>query len=437
MSDQPTAASEGSAPAKEAADARVSATPAGFAQHIAGFIRRIDSLAETFPLAVNAIDSAGKASARAGNKFLQDYGSPVEGRNFSLPPERLAAFRRLHERLLKVKIARATVPRTLVVALISEFDVFVGGILRLFYEVQPDALRASERSLTLGNILEFGSIEVAKDYVIEKEIESVLRKSHSDQFDALEKRLSLALRKGLDIWPDFIEVTERRNLFVHTGGIVTRQYMDVCRRAGVELSDDLQGSTLEASHDYFRHAHGVIFELGVKLGHVVWRKVRPSERETADRYLAGSVMYDLIFNERYETAIKLGDFALETYMTFASQYNRLMLVINKAQAHRWSGDDAGAQQILDDEDWSATSSEFQLAVAAIRDDVPGVIALMKRIGATDRPGKVGYREWPLFSSVRSTDEFQDSFEQVFGEPLSVVAVAETSAEERAGAQEMS
>ena len=433
MSDQ-SATSSHSLTAKKAAEIAVSSTPTGFLSHIKGFITRIDSLAETFPFTTIVIDASGQVAADERNNFLRDHGTSVDENSFALPSERLAAYHRLHEKLIKVQIASETVPRTFVVALVSEFDTFVSGLLRLFYEAHPDALRASDRSLTLGEILEFGSIEGAKDYVIEKEIEAVLRKSHSDQFDALEKRLKLQLRRDLDIWNDFIEITERRNLFVPTGGIVTRQYVDVCTRAGDDRSDVPLGSRLEASHDYFLHAHRVIFELGVKLGHVVWRKVLPEEMDSADTHFAGELMYDLVFNKRYAMAIKLGEFAIKTFKRFGSDYNRRMLVVNRSQAHKWDGDAATSERILDDEDWSATSAEFRLAVAALRDDLSSVIPLMEEIGATEQPGKVGYREWPLFASVRNSDEYQEAFQKIFGEPLSVVSVSEDAPEEPSGAE---
>jgi hypothetical protein len=78
------------------------------------------------------------------------------------------------------------------------------------------------------NCLILPSIEEAKLQLVDKEVEVVLRASHTEQFEWFEKNLSVKLRSGLEIWPTFIELTERRNLFAHGDGVVTQQYLSVC-----------------------------------------------------------------------------------------------------------------------------------------------------------------------------------------------------------------
>lgn len=306
------------------------------------------------------------------------------------------------------------------VALISEFDSFVSGLIRLFYETKPDALNASEKTLTLAELSEFGSIDAAREYIIEKEIESVLRKNHSDQFDWLEAKFGLPLRKDLAIWPDFIEITERRNLFVHNDGIVTRHYLLSCQKVGVPLEGIKRGHRLEASLAYFAKAHDVVHELAVKLGHVSWRKIVPTEQEDADGDIGGRILYNLILHGRYELAIRFGEFASEHFKKGRADVNKRMLVINLAQAYKWGGNSQKALDILDKEDWTASNAEFQLAVATLRDNLPLALSLMRQLGAAERPGKSAYKQWPLFQELRKNTEFQKTFEAIFGEPISVV-----------------
>ena len=64
--------------------------------------------------------------------------------------------------------------------------------------------------------------------MLEKEIESLRRKSYIEQFKELETKFSIKLTK-FDRWPYFIESAQRRNLFTHCDGIVSKQYLDVCR----------------------------------------------------------------------------------------------------------------------------------------------------------------------------------------------------------------
>lgn len=43
---------------------------------------------------------------------------------------------------------------------------------------------------------------------------------------------------------------------------------------------------------------------------------------------------------------------------------------------------------------------------------------MRRIGPNATPSKSDYRDWPLFKEYRQSDEFLNTFEEVFGEPFS-------------------
>lgn len=115
--------------------------------------------------------------------------------------------------------------------------------------------------------------------IIEKEVETVLRNSHVEQFDWLESKFGIPLRKGLDSWPTFVETTERRNLLVHTGGIVSSQYIKNCKEHKVAFGNDLKpGSELHVDAEYVAKAYFCIFEIGVKLAHVLWRKLDSNTR---------------------------------------------------------------------------------------------------------------------------------------------------------------
>ncbi|MBI5673871.1 MAG: hypothetical protein HZC50_11670 [Nitrospirae bacterium] len=51
---------------------------------------------------------------------------------------------------------------------------------------------------------------------------------------------------------------------------------------------------------------------------------------------------------------------------------------------------------------------------------------MKALGPWVGPKKEGYRDWPVFTEIRKTVEFQAAFMEIFGEPLTTVTVVSTS-----------
>ena len=83
--------------------------------------------------------------------------------------------------------------------------------------------------------------------------------------------------------------------------------MKVCQANGVDHGDVKRGDHLGVSRSYFTRAYEVTFEVGVKLAHVLWRKVRPGERLEADRNLL-SIGYELLVEEKYDLARAIHDF---------------------------------------------------------------------------------------------------------------------------------
>jgi hypothetical protein len=412
---------------KPAAQQEVPVTPKNIGEEIDLFVNQIDALADTLPLATAAIQGARITSSQQLGKFLKEECTVTAGEgskvSYTFQGNQYLKFQRFQRRVQRAELAQILVPRGLLVALVSQFDAYVGGVVRQLFRAKPEILDSSGKQLTFAQLSEFTSIEEARAYVIEKEIESVLRESHADQFAWLESKFNIPLRKDLPAWPVFIELTERRNLFVHTNGIVSRQYLEVCRKQSCELPADVSvGSSLPLSREYFNGAYECLFEIGFKLGQVLWRKIQPADLTEADRNLT-TVTYNLLTEGRYQLARVLLDFATETLKKHFSEQARLRLVVNRAQVYKWTGDEQKCRAVLDAEDWSATDDTLKLACAVLKDDFKKADRLVVEIGNQDSElDKHAYREWPLFKEYRKSAEFIALFENIFGEPLNKFVV---------------
>jgi hypothetical protein len=414
-----------SAPAEVAAKEKPEHEKANpFESALRRYLTKIDSLASTLPLALSAIQAAQKTSAETLRKFMDENTEKItrDGVEYlTIKSDHWLRFNKLTGRREKFAIASETVPSSFLVSLVSQFDAFVGDLIEVLFEAKPETLNASEKPLTFGELLEFGSIEEARRFIIEKEIESVLRKSHTEQFDWLEKRFGLPLRRGLASWSEFIEITERRNLLVHTDGAISNQYLVVCKTHGVALDPSAKvGHKLRVPHKYFERAYFVMFEIGAKLAHVLWRKLLPEVRVVADSNLS-NVCYELLEDERYDLARELLDFATCVLKEHSSDEVRRRLIVNRAQAYKWLGEQSKAAEIMSAEDWSASSDMFRLAEAVIRDDFVTAARFMERVGTSTE--KAFYRDWPLFKEFRKSEQFAKTYENVWGVPFNVVVDA--------------
>jgi len=392
------------------------------------FLDHVDSLATTLPLTMLVIDAVHKQLQEDFEKFRGDHCTitPAEdgGEDILVHSGQLGRYNKLVRRLDHSALAHITVPRSFVVSLVSQYDAFLGRLLRGCYALKPELLTSSEKPLTFSQLSEFRSLDDAKEYVLEKEVESVLRLSHPEQFDWLESKFKLELRKGLNEWPDFVEITERRNLLVHTDGVVSSQYLSACTRHKVGLAEGLKvGDELNVNRQYFENSYRCMFEIGTKLAHVLWRKLDEGTREAADENL-NRICYTLLSERKFELAKRLLDFATQVVKKYSSEQYRRFFIINRAQAYKWSNDNGRALQILDAEDWSATSDAFRLSEAVLRENYEQALAMMRRIGASGDVDKGHYREWPVFREFRKTDEFAETFKEIFGEPFNKVHTAD-------------
>ena len=326
--------------------------------------------------------------------------------------EHLRLLERARRDLWALRNGRTSLPGMFLMGLVSSYDAFLSNLLHLIFLTKPEMLSSSERNISFKDLVELGSIDAARNQMIEKEIETVLRQSHHAQFDSLEAKLGIPLRKDLAIWPKFVEICERRNLFTHTDGVVSRQYLQVCTDHKVELNRIAVGDQLTISRKYLREALDVISELGWKLIQVVWRKLKPSEIGAA-AWSLNDEAYELLCRRRFQLARTMLEFGL-SFKKQGEEVVRKMMVVNLAIAVKSLGNVEEAYKILDGEDWSAASDKFKICVAAVRNDIDSVVKYIAKI-AESEVSKGDFREWPAFRSIRNDPKFITSFEQRFGE----------------------
>lgn len=394
----------------------------GLASVLSTFVDHIHSLRLTLN-ATMVMVSAGHVSATDEfREFAQEYGEEFEDSEEGISASFPLVHRRRAGRMVR-NIKRAAdgltlVPRSFLVALVSEFDSLLGRLLRTLFLRKPSVLAGSERALTISDLSGFGSIDEARDFLLRKEIEAVIRKSHPDQFSWLEKTFSIRLRKGLPAWQVFVELTERRNLFVHCDGIVSAQYLRVCRENKVNLDPDLQvGDQLSVPTAYFAAAHACLYEIGVKLVHVLWRKLFPDERKAADNDLNENV-YNLLVHGECSMAATILDFACVTLKKHSSELHRRMFIVNRAQAYKWLGDEDTCRSILEGEDWTACDRTFGLCASVLRENFQAACEEMKRLGPHGGITEAQFDDWPVFREFRQTTEFAEAFAEVFGHEFS-------------------
>lgn len=401
-------------------------------RNVDSFLRYIDAIKDILPATILQIQPHTKKAIEDFSSFLKQHKVPdsenEKGVELMLNITEFSLFAKLERNAHISSLASKILSESLFVSLISQYDAFFSKLLKAIFEIKPEILNQSEKSLTLSQLKTIGSIEDAQDYIIEKEVESVLRESHSKQFEYLERKLEIPLREKLSIWPVFVEITERRNLFVHNNGIISNQYIKVCTDAKCENVEKYKaGIPLNCPLEYFTSAYKCLYELAVKLTHTIWRKLLRDDLETADSEL-NNICYNLINVGSYTLADVLLEFACNQKRHY-DQSIKKVLTVNKALSKYLQGDKNKALAILAEDDWTACSYDFQLAHAVLIEDYDKAYSIMSKIGNNGDVNQAGYMEWPLFTKIRKEKKFKDLYKSIFKEEYKVFESPKTPSQE--------
>ncbi len=313
--------------------------------------------------------------------------------------------------------ALSVLARSLFMQMFSEFDVFMGALLKTIYLKNQDLLKGIAGEITLRELFAYSTIDDAKVAMLDKEIETFRRDSYVAQFSSLEKKFQITLKK-FDEYPEFIELSQRRNIFTHNDGVVSKQYLSVCEREGWQFPKKLAvGVTLDVDLKYFGRALQVMSKVGYMLAHTLWLKVFPQEHAELHDSMSNRI-YQCLEQKRWRLAAELGSFALSAPMTKnVTEINLRIRTINVAIGLKFSEQNDEARKILKSLDWTASYRDFKLAIYILEEEYDEAVNLMLAIG---KSGEIldqsSYHRWPLFHKFRKRSEFFSTYEKIYGQP---------------------
>ena len=407
--------------AEEIENSDTTMTISPFEAAIQSFIEYTNSQYQALPIITKTLVANVKMRSKSFESFikknnLQEITDEKTGaKGVSVPKELAPDISKLINAVNKSYLTAKIVKTNSVVAIVSQYDAFLSELIRIYYSITPQAFDDSDKKFSIGQVLQFGTIEDFKNHLIEKDVESILRSSHTDQIDWLAKKLDIPLTKNLDIYPDFVEITERRNLFVHANGRVSKQYIKVCSDYKVKNIEDIKvDQYLDCDNNYVNKCYAVFFEMGVKLGVVMWHKLKPEEAEDLYAFY-DPLCYNLIREKKYDLALNLLNFIQDPVFKKDCPYaHRLVFTINKALCFLLKGEKKKACDIVSKLDCSAAEFIYRLAVCVIKEDYEKATGYMKQMGDS-KNFKDAYKEWPLFTFFRETDIFKSTFHEIFNE----------------------
>lgn len=398
------------------------------------FLRSMDDYGDAVKIALPAIlkerSDALKKSAKKFKEFdkaIKENSSAEEeikdAHKLKVLIDHIDEFERLTEsRLIPLTI------RGIFIGVFSEYDSFIGKLLKAVYYKRQDLLKDISREISLKDLMGYSALDEIKKDMLEKEIDSFRRNSYIEQFSDLEKMFGISTLTQFKEWPSFVEMAQRRNVMTHNDGRVSQQYLQVCDREKVSFDTrPIIGSELELTPQYLFNTIHTLSKVGFMLAHTLWRKLLPSngEIEIANDEANGAI-FNLLTAKRWNAAASFGEFSLtQPMLKGINEVSKMIRIVNIAIAYKNLGNKEKAIKVLDSIDWSACIRDFKLANAILRDDYQKSSEIMVSIGKTgEMVNEVAYYHWPLFEEARGRVEFQHAYETVYGHPFKEIVKKE-------------
>lgn len=149
-----------------------------FGSEINKFIKHIEAQTDIFPLIMSLL---GVKLVQESNvdKYIKDNGLLIENeedselKQLEIPESKFKEFIKLNEKVDTTNLAYNLLPINFVVSFVSQYDAYLGGLIRVMFLNKPELLNNSEKNIMFSELLKFNPIEEAQEFVVEKEVESV------------------------------------------------------------------------------------------------------------------------------------------------------------------------------------------------------------------------------------------------------------------------
>lgn len=401
------------------------AQPNQFIQEISDnlnlFIENINCLRETFGYSEGMLNQQKQNADKTYADFIAPYKNESGNGSLAIPNEKLRTFKKIEKKKNRAEKAFLLIPPTYIVSAVSIFDSFLAGLIRCIYNLKPELLRESNMTFLYRDLVNYDSIKEVKKTIIDATIEKLFRDSHTEQIVWIEKSIDVStLRKFAD-WPNYIELTERRNLFVHSDGVVSSQYINECQNVGYKVDGISIGSRLIADKTYFDQSYILLYEMAIMLTQILINKlyIGKYSEDTSERdNILITCVFDLIVDKHYKIAINVSNFARDEKVFKRNLKDKAFIELNLAQAYKWSDNPDKCQKLLDSMDVSIMNNDLKIPKLTLEEKYDEVYSLMISVGdRSEILRKESYRDWPIFKEIRKEKEFAETFKKIFNEEL--------------------
>lgn len=263
-------------------------------------------------------------------------------------------------------------------------------------------IKIEENSITFEELKDLGSIDEAKKYLIEKEVNIIMKENCDYWFNEhIKKLLKLKLNNYNKNKAKFNEIMARRNLLVHNEGIVNKYYIN---RVGKDnIYSAKVGEKLNVDNVYIKEALETFEEVGIGILVELYLKEPISDKDIS--FLFDMTTASYLFKDKYEIALVIYELLLDSKKIKGEL--KKYCELNYWQCHKWLGITNDKVKELEKEDYSIYDVTLKLGGFALQEKYD---EFYETFNNQDCITLEELKEWPIFKLMRTDDRFKKMIE---------------------------
>ncbi|WP_205272503.1 hypothetical protein [Lactococcus taiwanensis] len=301
---------------------------------------------------------------------------------------------------------------TSLITISNVFESLISNLIS-FLVIKDKTVKIQEKTLSFKQIEELGGLEEAKDYLIEKTVEDIMRGSQIHWLEYIAKNTLKDFYKELvgDEQQKFIEFFLKRNLIIHNNSKINKKYINATKKDSTdEQKKELIGNRISVNEEYLLENLSLIYIVGIKSSYYVTKKNFGTKRKEIFNFYHQIAYENLKINEN-KVAYEIYNMLWKDRDALKAS-EKMLLCINYMQSLKWVGKIAELKKLLKEEDFSLADHQHQMCIEILNENYEEAI---KKFEEVLNEGKEEYEDemsminqfisWPIFKEFSKSEQF--------------------------------
>ena len=291
------------------------------------------------------------------------------------------------------------------VSIVSTIDFLFAKIFEFYFTNNPDKLSIENKTISFDELKKIHKIEDAQKFLINREVDLLLlQKGVRERLNIIKDDLGIIIPDNGGCIKELKKLVKMRNLIVHNESRIDAEFISLYGDGKVKIDE-----TLKVDQKYLKDSVELVYFVGSFILQSAQTKFSKKPIHRND-YIINDAMHYLVEIERYDLLRPIYDFAL--IEGNLNDVNKRMIIINYCIALKKQGKPLEhIEKVLEVEDWTSTSDDFEMALNALRGNDKGFYELLNKSIQSKAIGLYELQTWEIFGFYRKKSQFKNLLEK--------------------------